>query len=118
MSEMKWMPITNKLPREGDYVLLSCSNCTNPIIGRYEDGAFYEGDEDVTLSHQDLFVDAWMPLPVPYTYQEDPFIRIMLRDRELPDADTDQLYNHKLIDSGRVLDIVREEMEKHESSNT
>lgn len=58
MSEMKWIPIIDKLPREGEYVLLSFSNFSVPVVGRFEDGAFYAGDEDETLSSQDMYVDA------------------------------------------------------------
>lgn len=118
MSEMKWIPIIDKLPREGDYVLLSFSNFSVPVIGRFEDGAFYAGDEDETLSSKNMYVDAWMPLPVPYAYQEDPYIRILSRVSALPDADTDQLYSHKLIKSSCVMDIVREEMERYDNYNS
>lgn len=118
MSEMKWIPIIDKLPREGEYVLLSFSNFSVPVVGRFEDGAFYAGDEDETLSSQDMYVDAWMLLPVPYARQEDPYIRILSRVSALPDADTDQLYSRKLIKSSDVMDIVREEMERHDNYNS
>lgn len=62
-----------RLPEEDEYVLMSFENFTLPIIGRYEKdndggGAWYAGDDDGcdTCSSQDLFVNAWMPLPEPY----------------------------------------------------
>ena len=69
--EQKWIPITDRLPDSGKYVLLSFENFSLPVVGRYEvsendDGAFYVGDDFDTCSEQDLFVNAWMPLPEPY----------------------------------------------------
>lgn len=69
--EQKWIPITDRLPDSGKYVLLSFENFSLPVVGRYEvsendEGAFYVGDDFETCSEQDLFVNAWMPLPEPY----------------------------------------------------
>lgn len=66
-----WNDVNNSLPEAGEYVLLSLSNFSLPIIGRYEvddtgDGAFYAGDELKSLASQNLFVNAWMLLPGPY----------------------------------------------------
>ena len=64
-----WIPVETRFPEDDKYVLLSFSNFTLPMIGRYEEdeegGAFYLGDEDETCVSQDLFVNAWMPLPEP-----------------------------------------------------
>ena len=54
-----------------DYILLSFDNFPTPVVGRYEGdedsgGAYYVGDETETCSSQDLFVNAWMPLPEQY----------------------------------------------------
>ena len=61
-------------PKDDNYILLSFSNFSIPLIGRYkedeEGGAFYIGDEDETCVSQDLFVNAWMPLPEPYKEKE------------------------------------------------
>lgn len=52
---------------ESDYILLSFSNCSLPLIGQYrvdgEGGAYYDGDDDEPLTKIGLFVDGWMPLP-------------------------------------------------------
>jgi len=73
--EQKWIPCSERLPEanedgESDYILLSCSNCSLPIIGRYQvddqGGAFYDGDDDKPLVSYGLFTNAWMPLPESY----------------------------------------------------
>ena len=72
-----------RLPEEDEYVLMSFENFTLPIIGRYEKdndggGAWYIGDDDGcdTCSSQNLFVNAWMPLPESYRPdEEEMFIR-------------------------------------------
>ena len=73
IEEHSWIPVEERLPEEDEYVLMSFENFTLPIIGRYEKdndggGAWYVGDADGcdTCSSQDLFVNAWMPLPKPY----------------------------------------------------
>lgn len=68
----EWIPVVEKLPETDDYILLSFANFSLPLVGRYEanqeGGAFYLGDCDErdTCVSQDLFVNAWMPLPDPY----------------------------------------------------
>lgn len=66
----KWIPISERLPEEEEYILLSFANCTGLDIGRYEnDGEndkFYPGDDEETYAHYGLIVNAWMPLPEPY----------------------------------------------------
>ena len=66
----EWIPVTEWLPETGKYVLISFSNFTVPITGRYEEdeegGAFFSEDEDESLISKDLIVNAWMPFPEPY----------------------------------------------------
>ena len=70
-----WIPTTERLPENGEYVLLSFEELDVPDIGKYYvtdgDGAFlfnYEGEE---LGLQDdLTVNAWMPLPAPYREEQ------------------------------------------------
>ena len=71
--ERRWIPVAERLPESGKYVLMSFENFTLPLIGRYEvndegDGAWYLGDNDEgdTCCSVELFVNAWMQLPVPY----------------------------------------------------
>lgn len=73
IEEHSWIPVEERLLEEDEYVLMSFENFTLPIIGRYEKdndggGAWYAGDDDGcdTCSSQNLFVNAWMPLPEPY----------------------------------------------------
>ena len=65
-----WIPVEEKVPDSGIYIFLSFTNFTLPMIGRYEKdsdgGAFYIGDEEETCVSQDLYVNAWCPLPDPY----------------------------------------------------
>lgn len=61
-----WIPCSERFPEDDNYILLSFSNFTLPLVGRFEDNAFYIGDEVVSCVSQDLFVNAWMPLPEPY----------------------------------------------------
>lgn len=68
-----WIPVEERLPEDDNYILLSFANFSLPMIGRYEkdeegSGAFYLGDcdEEDTCVANDLFVNAWQPLPEPY----------------------------------------------------
>ena len=69
----RWILVTEGFPEPGDYVLLSFPDFSVPAIGRYdedeESGAFFIGDETESLVSQDMFVNAWMPLPE--TYKEE-----------------------------------------------
>nr|DAE63804.1 MAG TPA: Protein of unknown function (DUF551) [Caudoviricetes sp.] len=51
----KWIPISERLPEEEEYILLSFANYTGLDIGRYEhDGEndkFYPGDDEETYAH-------------------------------------------------------------------
>lgn len=70
LKETQWIPISERLPEEEEYILLSFANYTGLDIGRYEnDGEndnFYPGDEEETYAHYGLTVNAWMPLSEPY----------------------------------------------------
>lgn len=68
-----WIPCSEMLPENDDYILLSFANFSLPLAGRYDSdgeigGAFYLGDcdGDDTCISNNLFVNAWMPLPKPY----------------------------------------------------
>ena len=64
-----WIPCS-ETPKTNNYILLSFSNFSVPMVGRYEEnedgGAYYIGDEDKSCVSQDIFVNAWQPLPEPY----------------------------------------------------
>lgn len=68
-----WIPVEERLPEDNKYILLSFSNFGLQIIGRYDkdeegNGSFYIGDcdEQDTCIANDLYVNAWHPLPEPY----------------------------------------------------
>ena len=71
-----WIPVEERLPEDDRYILLSFENFSLPLVGRYEEnekgGAFYIGDcdEEDTCASNDLFVNAWHPLPEPYRPKE------------------------------------------------
>ena len=72
-----WVPVEERLPEDDKYILLSFSNFSLPIVGRYErdedgSGAFYLGDcdEQDTCIANDLYVNAWQPIPEPYEPKE------------------------------------------------
>lgn len=75
-----WIPVTERLPEDDKYIMISFKNFTLPDIGRYEadkdgNGAFYPGDDEKSYVEYDLFVNAWMPLPESYsTDAEKPHI--------------------------------------------
>lgn len=69
----QWIPVEERIPESDKYILLSFENFSLPLVGRYEEtedggGAFYVGDcdEEDTCVANDLYVNAWMPLPEPY----------------------------------------------------
>lgn len=61
-----WIPIVERVPDDDRYILLSFANFSLPLVGRYEEGAFYEGDFEEPCSRCGLRVNAWMELPAPY----------------------------------------------------
>lgn len=72
----KWIPVTERLPEDDKYIMVSFDNFTMPDIGRYEvdqdgNGAFYPGDDEKRYTAYDLYVNAWMPLPEPYRESEE-----------------------------------------------
>ena len=72
-----WIPVEERLPEDDHYILLSFANFNLPMVGRYETdqegGTFYLGDcdEEDTCISQDLFVNAWRPLPKPYRPEKE-----------------------------------------------
>ena len=68
----EWIP-AGEPPKNDDYILLSFENYSELLIGRYDtdedgNGAYYLGDcdEEDTCMANDLYVNAWQPLPQPY----------------------------------------------------
>ena len=65
-----WIPVSEKLPEDDRYILLSFENFSVPLVGRYEEdeegGAFYVGDDPDSCVSEGIYVNAWMPLPKPY----------------------------------------------------
>ena len=74
-AQRRWIKITERVPEDDRYIMLSFANFSLPTIGRYEKdeqgGAFYDGDSDKSLNTYGLFVNAWMELPEQYREEEE-----------------------------------------------
>ena len=70
LKETQWILISERLPEDESYILVSFENSTMPDIARYEENdegcTFYPGDDEKSYSSYGVFVNAWMPLPEPY----------------------------------------------------
>lgn len=70
-----WIPCSERLPKNDNYILLSFENFSVPLVGRYESnedgGVFYVGDETESCISQDIIVNAWQPLPESYKGEEE-----------------------------------------------
>lgn len=79
LKETQWIPISERLPEDESYILVSFKNSTMPDIARYEEngggGTFYPGDDEKPYSSYGIFVNAWMPLPK--LYREEDFLLAM-----------------------------------------
>ena len=69
VEESRWIPVSERLPEHGKYVLISCEGFDAPSVGKYEEddigGTFYL-NEDVPCEDFGIAVEAWRPLPEPY----------------------------------------------------
>jgi len=66
-----WISVHERFPDTNECILLSFENAEDIEIGKYKvdkdgNGVFYIGDEYQTCLSQDLFVNAWKPLPQPH----------------------------------------------------
>lgn len=74
----RWIPVTERLPEDDRYVLVSAEPASGayipllPAVGFYDRGRWIIGDT-ATLR---IKVVAWMPLPKPYRESEDCNVRI------------------------------------------
>ena len=60
LSKPKWIPVTERLPEDGKYVLCFCRANIICVLRRDKDGDWYENPAHVYMSS---FVTHWMPLP-------------------------------------------------------
>lgn len=72
--ENGWIPVSERLPEPGKYVLVSFENFTLPMIGIYtvddNGGTFRVDDEDDSFLEHNLYVNAWRGLPERYKEDE------------------------------------------------
>lgn len=74
LKSISWIPVSERLPDPGKYILVSFENFLIPMIGIYtadddDGGTFRISDEDDSFLEHDLYVNAWMELPE--RYEED-----------------------------------------------
>lgn len=62
LSKPKWIPVTERLPENGEYVLCFCRANIVCVLRRDKDGDWYENPTHVYMSG---FVTHWMPQPEP-----------------------------------------------------
>lgn len=74
-AQRRWIKITERVPEDDRYIMLSFANFSLLTIGKYEKdeqgGAFYDGNSDKSLNTYGLFVNAWMELPEQYREEEE-----------------------------------------------
>ena len=71
VENLRWIPITEGLPMEGQLVIACKSNdyiAWNEVV-HYADGMFFANDWS-WASEADRF-DAWMPMPMPMKWREN-----------------------------------------------
>lgn len=72
--ENGWIPVSERLPDPGKYVLVSFKNFPIPMIGIYTvddgGGTFRVSDEDDSFLEHGLYVNAWRELPERYKEEE------------------------------------------------
>lgn len=74
MEQMRWIPVTERLPEVNTEVLMSFDVFKPTCVGRYEiddkGGAFYFINSEEPCMSWGYHVNAWMPLPKPYREEE------------------------------------------------
>ena len=74
MEQMRWIPVTERLPKPNEDILLSFEALSCTAAGRYEKdnegGAFYFADREESCISLGFHVNAWMPWPAPYREDE------------------------------------------------
>lgn len=63
----KWIPVSDRLPKEGQYVLCQCQANIYDVLKLTIDGWYH----DKNNCYMSGFVIAWMPLPEPYEEAEE-----------------------------------------------
>ena len=74
MEQMRWIPVTERLPEVNTEVIMSFDVFKPTCVGRYEiddkGGAFYFINSKEPCMSWGYHVNAWMPLPKPYRADE------------------------------------------------
>lgn len=64
----EWIPVEERLPKEGEWVLCQCKANIKEVLRIEKNGDWYHDHNHCYLSS---FVDAWMPLPEPYRKEDE-----------------------------------------------
>ena len=68
-TELKWVPVSERLPEARQWVLCQCRAGIMDVLRRKYDGDWEQPYPHVTYMND--FVIAWMPLPEQYKENED-----------------------------------------------
>ena len=61
--EMKWIPVTERLPEAGERVLCYCRANIYEVMKMRTDGDWVHNDKVYDSAYMSGFVTHWMPLP-------------------------------------------------------
>lgn len=66
-AEPKWIPVSERLPKQGQEVICQCRASIIKVLKLDANGDWYQ---DANHCYMSGFVIAWMPLPKPYERKE------------------------------------------------
>lgn len=67
-AEPKWIPVSERLPKQGQEVICQCRASIIKVLKLDANGDWYQ---DANHCYMSGFVIAWMPLPKPYERKEE-----------------------------------------------
>lgn len=68
MLQQRWIPVSERLPEVGQWVLCQCRAGIIDVLRLTDDDCWYRKSNEIYMSG---FVIAWMPLPEPYKGEQE-----------------------------------------------